>query len=98
MTNKEQREQQFKKAKKNNEEYIRPSYYETKNGISFHDLVGAKFDKYQRIDIDEFQVDKYLFRWRNKNGLEDLVKAKYYLDDMVQLVKEVLEEEEQNEE
>lgn len=93
MDNKEFRAQQFKKTLKNNEEYIKPSYYETENGISFHDLVVSKFDKYQRIDINEFQVEKYLFRWREKNGLEDLVKCRYYLDDMIQLVKEVLEEE-----
>lgn len=98
MTNKEQRETQFRKnQQKNNEDYILPNYYESSNGVSLHDLINAKFSKYQQIDISEFNVTKYLFRWREKNGIEDLIKAKYYMDNMVKMVKEVLEEEEQNE-
>lgn len=31
-------------------------------------------------------VIKYLWRWRLKNGLEDLQKAKFYLDRLINLV------------
>lgn len=94
MTNKEQREAQFRKNQQKEQDYIMPNYYESSTGVSLHDLINAKFDKYQQIDISEFNVTKYLYRWRSKNGLEDLIKAKYYIDTMIKLVKEVLEEEE----
>ena len=32
-------------------------------------------------------IIKYLWRYRYKNGVEDLEKAKFYLDNMIQTVK-----------
>lgn len=32
------------------------------------------------LDYMQGQITKYLFRWKFKNGLEDLQKAKHYLD------------------
>lgn len=33
-------------------------------------------------------IIKYTLRWRNKNGLEDLEKAKHYLDKLIEVAKE----------
>jgi hypothetical protein len=37
--------------------------------------------------LDYFQgcITKYVFRWRDKNGLEDLIKARHYLDKYIEL-------------
>ena len=34
------------------------------------------------------QVIKYLWRWKKKNGVEDLEKARWYLDRLIQKVRE----------
>jgi hypothetical protein len=37
------------------------------------------------IPYCEANAIKYLCRWKNKNGLEDLEKAKHYIDLLIQL-------------
>lgn len=37
-----------------------------------------------RLDFYEGSVLKYLLRWREKNGLEDLRKARHYLDKIIE--------------
>jgi hypothetical protein len=48
---------------------IQPAEFIHKNGIGY--MEGA--------------VIKYLTRWRNKNGLEDLKKARHYLDLLIEM-------------
>jgi hypothetical protein len=36
------------------------------------------------IPYMEAQVIKYLTRWRKKNGMEDLLKARHYLDKLIE--------------
>lgn len=48
---------------------IQPAEFIHKNGIGY--MEGA--------------VIKYLARWRNKNGLEDLKKARHYLDLLIEM-------------
>jgi hypothetical protein len=63
-----------------------PSHY-TKGGIecidaiesATHDLTGAEA-------VLTGQVIKYLWRWKWKNGTEDLQKAKWYLDRLIEKV------------
>jgi|TARA_B100000214_G_C23416152_1_gene378316 hypothetical protein len=43
-----------------------------------------------KLDYNEGNVVKYVTRWRNKNGLEDLLKAKNYLDYLIKAEKEKL--------
>ena len=33
--------------------------------------------------VDTSMVIKYICRWKNKNGLEDLQKARWYLDHLI---------------
>ena len=48
---------------------IQPAEYIHKNGIGYM----------------EGNVIKYVSRWRNKNGLEDLKKARHYLDLLIEM-------------
>ena len=36
-----------------------------------------------KLDYNEGNIVKYVSRWRSKNGLEDLLKAKNYLDYLI---------------
>lgn len=36
-------------------------------------------------DYFQGQITKYLMRWRKKNGLEDLQKARHYLDKYIEV-------------
>lgn len=44
-----------------------------------------EFIQSQRLGFIEGSVVKYVTRWRNKNGLEDLKKARHYLDILIAL-------------
>jgi len=39
------------------------------------------------FNLDYFQgnITKYVFRWRDKNGVEDLIKARHYLDKYIEI-------------
>lgn len=41
-----------------------------------------------RLDFFQYQITKYLFRWRDKHGLEDLEKAKHFLDKYLEIARE----------
>jgi len=41
-------------------------------------------DKF-KLDYFQGQITKYIMRWRNKNGLEDLLKARHFLDKYIEL-------------
>lgn len=38
-----------------------------------------------KLDYFQGQITKYLFRWRKKNGVEDLEKAKHYLEKYIEI-------------
>ena len=42
-----------------------------------------------KLDYNEGNVIKYVTRWRHKNGLEDLLKAKNYLDYLIEKEKQI---------
>jgi hypothetical protein len=44
------------------------------------------------LDFCEGNVVKYVTRWRYKNGLEDLYKARHYLDFLIEDVQKTNEE------
>lgn len=37
------------------------------------------------LDICESNVVKYVSRWKNKNGIEDLKKARHFIDLLIQM-------------
>ena len=38
-----------------------------------------------KLDYIEGNIVKYISRWRNKNGLQDLLKIKEYIDILIEL-------------
>lgn len=58
---------------------ITPNYYDNE----FKKLIKHKFTEDQQITISEFNAFKYLYRWKEKNGVQDLKKAVWYIKDIV---------------
>lgn len=54
-----------------------PSHYQSGNGVEVIDVIDAFTDV---VAFDLGNVIKYVCRWKNKNGIEDLKKAKWYLE------------------
>lgn len=45
------------------------------------------WDRVNRLQLDYFQgqITKYVERWKKKNGVEDLKKARHFLDKYIEL-------------
>ena len=70
-----------------------PSHYQSETGLEVIDVIEAfTFDLKGIEATDTGNVLKYMCRWKNKNGLQDLEKAKWYLDHLIDHVR-LLEEE-----
>ena len=66
-----------------------PEHYKTKSGLETIDVIRAFTEDLVGIEaVDTAQVIKYICRWKKKNGLEDLKKAKWYLDDLIEYVEQ----------
>ena len=62
---------------------INPSYYQ-KSKFQVIDVIDEFTKDLTGIEaVDTGQVIKYISRWKYKNGLEDLKKAKWYLDHLI---------------
>ena len=59
----------------------RPAHY-NKGGIEAIDYIDQQLGE-GSIDYCLGNTHKYLHRWRYKNGIEDLKKARWYLDRMI---------------
>lgn len=61
-----------------------PSHYQMKNGLEAIDIIDSV------VNAEDFAIGnclKYLIRWKDKNGLEDLKKAQWYLNHAIDIVK-----------
>lgn len=56
-----------------------PDYYKQGN-LQCIEVIGCFADTQ---DFCMGNIIKYLWRWRGKNGLEDLQKARWYLDKLI---------------
>lgn len=63
---------------------IKPKYYH-KGGIDVIGFMGTKANKDEQVGFLRWNIIKYVTRYREKNGVEDLNKAKYYLDQLIEL-------------
>lgn len=63
---------------------INPTYYDK----IFDKMMDNKFTEEQLMIVDEFNVIKYIYRWKEKNGIQDLKKAKWYLNDLIKKLEE----------
>ena len=61
-----------------------PSHYQTEDGIECIDAIAAAVHNLKGMEaFDTGTCIKYLWRWRKKNGVEDLDKARWYLSDLI---------------
>ena len=66
-----------------------PSHYKAKNGMEVIDVIEAftaNLSGYEATHTGN--VIKYICRWKEKNGLEDLKKAQWYLDRLIKNIEE----------
>ena len=75
-----------------------PKHYQTENGIEAIDVMEAFTADLKGFEaVDTSNVIKYILRWKNKNGLEDLEKCRWYLDRLIKNVKaEIINKKESN--
>lgn len=73
----------MKKVKATEEAIDSPTHYQVMEGIEAIDLIKAQTAENYSGYL-EGNVLKYLFRWRKKNGAEDLKKAKKYLEWLIE--------------
>ena len=61
-----------------------PSHYQSESGLEVIDVIKAFTSNLTGIEAtDTGNVLKYMCRWKNKNGVEDLKKAKWYLEHLI---------------
>lgn len=61
-----------------------PSHYQSKNGIETIDVIEAFTEDLEGIEaVDTANVIKYISRWKKKNGVQDLEKAMWYLQHLI---------------
>ena len=65
------------------------SHYKAKNGMEVIDVIEAftaNLEGYEATHTGN--VIKYICRWKEKNGLEDLKKARWYLNRLIENIEE----------
>lgn len=66
-----------------------PSHYQSKAGLEVIDVIEAFTSDLTGIEAtDTGNILKYMCRWKKKNGLQDLEKAKWYLQHLIDHVKQ----------
>lgn len=61
-----------------------PPHYQSGNGLEVIDVIEAFTADLKGIEAtDTGNIIKYICRWKHKNGLQDLEKAKWYLDHLI---------------
>jgi len=66
-----------------------PSHYQSTGGIEVIDVMAAFTSDLQGIEaVDTSNVIKYICRWKHKNGVEDLKKARWYIDHLINKLEE----------
>ena len=62
-----------------------PNHYVSDNGIEVFDVQEAFIHELKGMSASYWcNVVKYILRFQRKNGVEDLKKAKYYLDKLIE--------------
>ena len=65
-----------------------PPHYQSKTGLEVIDVIEAFTSDLKGIEATNTgNVLKYMCRWNSKNGLQDLEKAKWYLDHLIDHVR-----------
>lgn len=72
-----------------NDHVNHPNHY-CQGGVECIDAMEAAFSKQTVADFCICNAFKYIFRCKNKNGLEDVKKARWYLDKYLKLYEEMM--------
>ena len=67
-----------------------PSHYQSKSGLEVIDVIEAFTEGLEGIEaVDTGNAIKYICRWKDKNGIQDLEKAMWYIQHLIDhLIKE----------
>lgn len=66
-----------------------PDHYQSESGLEVIDVIKAFTSKLTGFEaVATANVIKYICRWKKKNGIQDLEKAKQYLDFLIDYIKE----------
>lgn len=63
---------------------LRPDYYKGENGKDLFDMFEEEFPKEWTTGFYVLNLVKYVRRYKGKNGIEDLKKARTYLDRLIE--------------
>lgn len=78
---------EIKDSELNRDNVNHPNHYKSKNGLEAIDIMEEYcMDLPGDQAISNSNAIKYILRWHNKNGLEDLKKAQWYLNRLIDLV------------
>lgn len=78
---------------KMNDMVSHPPHYQSETGLEVIDVIEAfTFDLKGIEATDTGNIIKYICRWNQKNGVEDLKKAKWYLEHLIAHVEKLEEE------
>jgi len=72
-----------KKASQNDKDAINPNHYKG-NGIECIEYMKERLNSEAFLGYLNGNVIKYTHRWQDKNGVEDLRKARWYLDRLIE--------------
>lgn len=74
-----------------------PSHYKSKTGLETIDVIEAfTFDLEGIEAVDTGNILKYMCRWKAKNGLQDLKKAAWYLEHLINHVERLERDKEES--
>ena len=64
---------------------INPSHYKTKNGLETIEVIEAFTDGLNGIEaVDVGHILRYITRYKKKNGIQDVRKAAWYCNHLIQ--------------
>lgn len=70
-----------------------PSHYMSKTGLETINVIEAFTYDLKGIEaVDTGNILKYMCRWNKKNGLQDLRKAQWYLEHLIDHVEKAVNE------
>lgn len=69
----------------NNDNIISPNHYTSGKGFEVFDVQEAFIHELKGMSANYWcNIVKYILRFQRKNGVEDLKKAKYYLEKLIE--------------
>lgn len=86
----------FSKYVDNDKMVSHPPHYQSETGLETIDVIEAFTSHLMGIEAtDTGNILKYMCRWKGKNGLQDLKKARWYLDHLINHLEKLEKENEQ---